>query len=174
MTDSPALLPRLAHAAVTGVKLLAVGLAALVMAIVAAVSTIVGVAAKVLAEVLAQVAGLVREALPALLGIVPVLARAGLILATGASMVAVYPFLWTGYTQDTGSVIVGGAIAAGLVLAPLVWAALSGKWASLLGAITGTWAVWLLAHLGTGARTFVILAPLAVVTVSQIFDGRER
>ena len=38
MTDSPALLPRLAHAAVTGVKLLAVGLAALVMAIVATVT----------------------------------------------------------------------------------------------------------------------------------------
>ena len=173
MADSPGLLRRLANAAVAGLRLLAVGLAALVMAIVATVTTIVGVVAKVTAEVLAQVAGLVREALPFLLSIVPVLARAGLILATGASMVAVYPFLWTGYTQDTGSVIVGGVIAAGLVLAPLVWAALSGRWASLLGAITGTWAVWLLAHLGAGARTFVVLAPLAVVTVSQIFDGRK-
>ena len=38
--DSPALLPRLAHAAVTGVKLLAVGLVALLMAIVATVSQI--------------------------------------------------------------------------------------------------------------------------------------
>ena len=173
-TDSPALLPRLANAAMTGLRLLAVGLAALVMAIVATVTTIVGVVAKVLAEVLAQVAGLIREALPFLLGIVPVLARAGLVLATGASMVLAYPFLWTGYTQDTGSVIVGGVIAAGLVLAPLVWAALSGRWASLLGAITGTWAVWLLAHLGAGARTFAVLAPLAVVTVSQIFDGRKE
>ena len=173
MTDSPALLPRLAHAAVTGVKLLAVGLAALALAIVATVTTAVGVATKVLAEVLAQIAGLIREALPALLSIVPVLARAALILATGASMVLAYPFLWTGYAGDTGSVIVGGAIAAGLVLAPVAWAALSGKWASLLGAITGTWAVWLLAHLGAGARTFVVLAPLAVLTVSQIFDGRK-
>ena len=171
--DSPALLPRLAHAAVTGVKLLAVGLAALALAIVATVTTAVGVATKVLAEVLAQIAGLIREALPALLSIVPVLARAALILATGASMVLSYPFLWTGYAGDTGSVIVGGAIAAGLVLAPVAWAALSGKWASLLGAITGTWAVWLLAHLGAGARTFVILAPLAVVTVSHFFDGRD-
>ena len=173
MTDSPALLPRLAHVSVTGVKLLAVGLAALVMAIVATVTTVVGVTAKVLAEVLAQLAALVREALPFLLSIVPVLARAALILATGASMVLAYPFLWDGYAGDTGSVIVGGAIAAGLVLAPVAWAALSGKWASLLGAITGTWAVWLLAHLGAGARTFVVLAPLAVLTVSQIFDGRD-
>ena len=171
--DSPALLPRLAHAAVTGVKLLAVGLAALALAIVATVTTIVGVVAKVTAEVLAQVAGLIREALPALLSIVPVLARAALILATGASMVLAYPFLWDGYAGDTGSVIVGGAIAAGLVLAPVAWAALSGKWASLLGAIAGTWAVWLLAHLGASARTFVVLAPLAVLTVSQIFDGRD-
>ena len=114
MTDSPALLPRLAHAAVTGVKLLAVGLAALLMAIVATVTTVVGVVTKVLAEVLAQLAALVREALPFLLSIVPVLARAGLILATGASMVLAYPFLWTGYAGDTGSVIVGGAIAAGM------------------------------------------------------------
>ena len=173
MTDSPALLPRLAHATVTGVKLLAVGLVALLMAIVATVTTVVGVVTKVLAEVLAQIAGLIREALPFLLSIVPVLARAALILATGASMVAAFPFLWDGYAGDTGSVIVGGAIAAGLVLAPVAWAALSGKWASLLGAITGTWAVWLLAHLGAGARTVVGLAPLAVLTVSQIFDGRD-
>ena len=172
--DSPALLPRLAHSAVTGVKLVAVGLAALALAIVATVTTVVGVVTKVLAEVLAQIAGLIREALPFLLGIVPVLARAALILATGASMVAAVPFLWDGYAGDTGSVIVGGAIAAGLVLAPVAWAALSGKWASLLGAITGTWAVWLLAHLGAGARTFVVLAPLAVLTVSEIFNGRRE
>ena len=68
MTDSPALLPRLAHVSVTGVKLLAVGLAALALAIVATVTTAVGVATKVLA----QLAGFVREALPALLSIVPV------------------------------------------------------------------------------------------------------
>ena len=172
MTDSPALLPRLAGAAVAGLKLLAVGLAALVMAIVATATTVVGVVTKVLAEVLAQLAGLIREALPFLLSIVPVMARAGLVLATGASVVLAYPFLWDGYASDTGSVIVGGAIAAGLVLAPVAWAALSGRWASLLGAITGTWAVWLLAHLGAGARTFVVLAPLAVVTVSEIFNGR--
>ena len=174
MNESPSLLSRLLPTLVTGVKLLAVGLAALVMAIVATVTTIVGVVAKVTAEVLAQVAGLVREALPFLLSIVPVLARAGLVLGACASIVLAYPVLWDGYSGDTGSVIVGGAIAAGLVLAPLVWAALSGKWASLLGAITGTWAVWTLAHLGTGARTFVVLAPLAVVTVSQIFDGRKE
>ena len=174
MTDSPSILRRLADAAVAGLKLLAVGLAALVLAIVAAVTTAVGVAAKVTAEVLAQVTGLVREALPFLLSLVPVLARGALVLATGASMVVAYPYLWDGYTGDTGSVIVGGVIAAGLVLAPVAWAALSGRWASLLGAITGTWAVWLLAHLGAGARTFVILAPLAVVTVREIFDGRKE
>jgi energy-converting hydrogenase Eha subunit B len=173
VTDSPALLPRLANAAIAGLRLLGIGLAALVMALVATVTTVIGVAAKVLAEVLAQVAGLVREALPFLLGIVPVLARAGLMLGACASIVLAYPFLWTGYAQDTGSLVVGGLIAAGLVLAPLVWAALSGKWASLLGASTGTWALWLLAHLGAGARTFVVLAPLAVLTVQSIFDGRE-
>ena len=172
MADSPALLPRLAGAAVTGLKLLAVGIAALGLALVATVTTVVGVVTKVLAEVLAQLAGLIREALPFLLSIVPVLARAALILATGASVILAYPFLWDGYAGDTGSMIVGGAIAAGLVLAPVAWAALSGKWASLLGAITGTWAVWTLAHLGAGARTFVVLAPLAVVTVSEIFNGR--
>ena len=174
VNESPSLLPRLAGAAVNGLRLLAVGLAALVMAIVAAVTTIVGVAAKVVAEVLAQVAGFVRDALPFLLSIVPVLARGALVLATGASMVVAYPYLWDGYSGDTGSVVVGGMVAAGLVLAPVAWAALSGKWASLLGAITGTWAVWLLAHLGAGARTFVILAPLAVVTVREIFDGRKN
>ena len=174
MNESQSLLSRLLSALVTGVKLLAVGLAALVMALVAAVTTIVGVAAKVVAEVLAQVAGLMREALPFLLSIVPVLARAGLVLGACASMVAAFPYLWDSYAGDTGSVIVGGLVAAGLVLAPVAWAALSGKWASLLGAITGTWAVWLLAHLGAGARTFVILAPLAVVTVREIFDGRKE
>ena len=158
----------------TAIAIALVGLAAMLMAIIAAVSTIVGVVAKVMAEVLAQVAGFVRDALPFLLSIVPVMARGALVLATGASMVAAYPYLWDGYAGDTGSVIVGGMIAAGLVLAPVAWAALSGKWAALLGAITGTWAVWLLAHLGAGARTFVILAPLAVVTVREIFDGRER
>jgi hypothetical protein len=174
VNESQSPLSRLLPVLVTGVKLLAMGLAALVMAIVATVTTIIGVAAKVVAEVLAQVAALIREALPFLLSLVPVLARAALVLATGASMVLAFPFLWDGYAGDTGSTLVGGAMAAGLVLAPVAWAALSGKWASLLGAITGTWAVWLLAHLGAGARTFVILAPLAVVTVSQIFDGRIR
>ena len=174
MTDSPSILPRLADAAVAGLKLLAVGLAALVLAIVAAVTTAVGVAAKVTAEVLAQVAGFVRDSLPFLLSLVPLLARAGLVLATGASMVLAFPYLWDGYAGDTGSMVIGGAIAAGLVLAPVAWAALSGKWAALLGAITGTWAVWLLAHLGAGARTFVVLAPLAVVTVSDIFNGRKN
>ena len=174
MNESPALLSRLANSAVAGLKLLAVGIAALVMAIIAAVTTVVGVATKVVAEVLAQLAALVRDALPFLLSIVPVMARAGLVLATGASMVVAYPYLWDGYTGDTGSVIVGGVIAAGLVLAPVAWAALSGRWASLLGAITGTWAVWLLAHLGAGARTFVILAPLAVMTIQGIFDGRKE
>ena len=153
--------------------MLVTGIAALVMAIVAAVSTIVGVVAKVMAEVLAQVAGFVRDSLPFLLSLVPVMARGALVLATGASMVAAFPYLWEGYASDTGSVIVGGMVAAGLVLAPVAWAALSGKWAALLGAITGTWAVWLLAHLGAGARTFVILAPLAVVTVKEIFDGKK-
>jgi energy-converting hydrogenase Eha subunit B len=174
MDDSPALLSRLANSAIAGLKLLAVGLAALVMALVAAVTTIVGVAAKVVAEVLAQVAGLMREALPFLLSIVPVLARAGLVLGACASMVAAFPYLWDEYAGDTGSVLVGGMVAAGLVLVPVALAALSGKWAALLGAITGTWAVWGLAHLGAGARTFVILAPLAVMTVREIFDGRIR
>ena len=174
MDDSPGLLRRLAGAAVNGLRLLAVGLAALVLAIVAAAATAVGVAAKVVAEVLAQVAGLVREALPLLLSLVPVLARGALVLTTGASMVLAFPLLWDGYAGDTGSMVVGGAIAAGLVLAPVALAALSGKWAALLGAITGTWAVWGLAHLGAGARTFVILAPLAVVTVREIFDGRKE
>lgn len=172
VNESPSLLPRLANSAVAGLKLLAVGIAALVMAIIAAVTTVVGVATKVVAEVLAQLAALVRDALPFLLSIVPVMARAGLVLATGASMVLAFPYLWDGYAGDTGSMIVGGMVAAFLVLAPVAWAALSGKWASLLGAITGTWVVWLLAHLGAGARTFVILAPLAVVTVKEIFDGR--
>jgi len=174
VTESPPLLSRLLPALVNGVKMLVTGIAALAMAIVAAVSTIVGVVAKVMAEVLAQVAGFVRDALPFLLSLVPLLTRGALVLATGASMVAAYPYLWDGYAGDTGSVIVGGAIAAGLVLAPVAWAALSGKWAALLGAITGTWAVWLLAHLGAGARTFVILAPLAVVTVREIFSGRKE
>ena len=171
---SPSFLRTLADAAVNGLRLLAVGLAALVLAIVAAVTTAVGVAAKVTAEVLAQVAGFVRDALPFLLSIVPLLTRGALVLATGASMVLAFPLLWDGYAGDTGSMVVGGAIAAGLVLAPVAWAALSGKWVSLLGAITGTWAVWLLVHLGAGARTFVVLAPLAVVAVIEIFDGRER
>ena len=173
MTESPPLLSRLLPALVNGVKLLVTGIAALVMAIVAAVTTVVGVATKVVAEVLAQLAALVRDALPFLLSIVPVMARAGLVLATGASMVLAFPYLWDGYAGDTGSMVIGGAIAAGIVLAPVAWAALSGKWARVLGAITGTWAVWLLAHLGAGARTLVVLAPLAVVTVSQIFDGKE-
>lgn len=174
MTDSPALLPRLAQAAANGLRLLALGLAALVLGAIAFVTATIGVVTKVAGELLAQVAGLVREALPFLLSIVPVLARGALVLATGASMVVAYPFLWEVYAGDMGSVLVGGAMAAGLVLAPVAWAALSGKWAALLGAITGTWAVWILAHLGAGARTFVVLAPLAFLTVREIFDGRIR
>lgn len=169
MTDQP-LLRRLADAAGAGLRLLAVGLAALALAVVAAVTTVIGAAARLVAAMLSELARLVQAALPWLLGAIPWLTRGALVLATGASMVAAYPYLWDGYAGDTGSVIVGGAIAAGLVLAPVAWAALSGKWAALLGAITGTWAVWGLAHLGAGARTFVILAPLAVVTVREIFD----
>jgi len=173
MTDQP-LLRRLADAAGAGLRLLAVGLAALALAVVAAVTTVAGAAARLVAAMLSELARLVQAALPWLLGAIPWLTRGALVLATGASMVAAYPYLWDGYAGDTGSVIVGGAIAAGLVLAPVAWAALSGKWAALLGAITGTWAVWLLAHLGAGARTFVILAPLAVVTVREIFSGRKE
>ena len=173
MTDQP-LLRRLADAAGAGLRLLAVGLAALALAVVAAVTTVIGAAARVVAAMLSELARLVQAALPWLLGAIPWLTRGALVLATGASMVLAFPFLWEVYAGDMGSVLVGGAMAAGLVLAPVAWAALSGKWASLLGAITGTWAVWLLAHLGAGARTFVILAPLAVVTVSQIFDGRTE
>ena len=171
MTDQP-LLRRLADAAGAGLRLLAVGLAALALAVVAAVTTVIGAAARLVAAMLGELARLVQAALPWLLGAIPWLTRGALVLATGASMVVAYPYLWDGYSGDTGSVVVGGMVAAGLVLAPVAWAALSGKWASLLGASTGTWAVWLLAHLGAGARTFVILAPLAVVTVKEIFDGR--
>lgn len=170
--DSAHLLHRLAAAAGAGLSLLLVGLAALALAVVAAATMVIGAAARVAAALLGELAALAQQALPRVLSHVPVLARAALILATGASVVLAYPALWGGYAGDTGSMIVGGAIAAGLVLAPVAWAALSGKWASLLGAITGTWAVWTLAHLGAGARTFVVLAPLAVVTVSEIFNGR--
>ena len=173
MTDQP-LLRRLADAAGAGLRLLAVGLAALALAVVAAVTTVVGAAARLVAAMLGELARLVQAALPWLLGAIPWLTRGALVLATGASMVLAFPLLWDGYAGDTGSMVVGGAIAAGLVLAPVAWAALSGKWVSLLGAITGTWAVWLLVHLGAGARTFVVLAPLAVVAVIEIFDGRER
>ena len=174
MTDQPSLLRRLAGAAVGGLRLLAVGLAALALAVVAAVTTVIGAAARLVAAMLGELARLVQAALPWLLGAIPWLTRGALVLATGASMVAAYPYLWDGYAGDTGSVIVGGAIAAGVVVAPIAWAALSGKWAFLLGAITGIWSVWLLAHLGAGARTFVILAPLSVVTVSDIFNGRKN
>ena len=75
MNDSPGLLSRLAGAAIAGLKLLAVGVAALAMAIVAVVTTAVGVAAKVTAEMLSQFAGLIREALPIILGLIPGLAR---------------------------------------------------------------------------------------------------
>ena len=174
MTDlERQLLRRLAGAAGAGLRLLAVGLAALALAVVAAVTTVIGAAARLVAAMLGELARLVQAALPWLLGAIPWLTRGALVLATGASMVAAYPYLWDGYAGDTGSVIVGGMIAAGLVLAPVAWAALSGRCASLLGAITGTWAVWLLAHLGAGARTFVILAPLAVMTIQGIFDGRK-
>lgn len=173
MTDQP-LLRRLADAAGAGLRLLAVGLAALALAVVAAVTTVVGAAARLVAAMLGELARLVQAALPWLLGAIPWLTRGALVLATGASMVLAFPFLWEVYAGDMGSVLVGGAMAAGLVLAPVAWAALSGKWASLLGAITGTWAVWGLAHLGAGARTFVILAPLSVVTVKDIFDGRTE
>ena len=173
MTDQPSLLRRLAGAAGAGLRLLAVGLAALALAVVAAVTTVIGAAARLVAAMLGELARLVQAALPWLLGAIPWLTRGALVLATGASMVAAYPYLWDGYAGDTGSVIVGGAIAAGVVVAPIAWAALSGKWAFLLGAITGIWSVWLLAHLGAGARTFVILAPLSVVTVREIFDGKK-
>ena len=75
MNDSSGLLSRLANAAIAGLKLLAVGLAALAMAIVAAITTAIGVAAKVTAEMLGQLAGLIREALPIILGLIPGLAR---------------------------------------------------------------------------------------------------
>ena len=161
MTDQPSLLRRLAGAAASGLRLLAVGLAALALAVVAAVTTVVGAAARLVAAMLGELARLVQAALPWLLGAIPWLTRGARVLATGASMVAAYPYLWDGYAGDTGSVIVGGAIAAGVVVAPIAWAALSGKWAFLLGAITGIWSVWL-------------LAPLSVVTVSDIFNGRKN
>lgn len=170
--DSAHLLHRLAAAAGAGLSLLLVGLAALALAVVAAATMVIGAAARVAAALLGELAALAQQALPRVLSHVPVLARAALILATGASVVLAYPALWGGYANDTGSGFVGGLVAAGLVLAPTAWAALSGQWAGLLVAITGIWAVWLLASLGAGARTFVILAPLTILTVSQIF-GRK-
>lgn len=174
MGDSAHLLRRLAAAAGAGLSLLLVGLAALALAVVAAATMVIGAAARVAAALLGELAALAQQALPRVLSHVPVLARAALILATGASVVLAYPALWGGYANDTGSGFVGGLVAAGLVLAPTAWAALSGQWAGLLVAITGIWAVWLLASLGAGARVFLILAPLTILTVSQIFGRNEH
>ena len=115
MTESPSLLSRLLPALVNGVKLLVTGIAALVMAIIAAVSTIVGVVAKVMAEVLAQVAGFVRDALPFsqhCAGTDPGCAGTGDGCQHGCRLSVPNG---TVCANDTGSVIVGGVIAAGLV-----------------------------------------------------------
>ncbi len=180
MTDSPALLPRLANAAVTGVKLLAVGLAALVMAIVATVTTIVGVVAKVLAEVLAQLAALIREALPFLLGLVPVLARAGLVLAVMGSVVWSWPTLYLAYAADL-PLVLAGVMATMIVAAPIGYAILRQEWAILLASAPIIFVcAWGLVRAGPGVRVAVIIVPLVLFAASSIFerkakdDGQER
>ena len=174
MNDSPALLPRLAHAAVTGVKLLAVGLAALVMAIIAAVTTVVGVAAKVTAEVLAQVAGLIREALPFLLSIVPVLARAGLILAVMGAVVWSWPTLYLAYAADL-PLVLAGVMATMIVAAPIAYASVYREWSMLLASAPIIFVcAWILAHAGPGVRVAMVIVPLGIMTASNIFKKEKR
>lgn len=174
MTDSPALLPRLANAAVTGVKLLAVGLAALVMAIVATVTTIVGVVAKVTAEVLAQVAGLVREALPFLLSIVPVLARAGLVLMVMGSVVWSWPTLYLAYAADL-PLVLAGVMATMIVAVPIAYASVYREWSMLLASAPIIFVcAWILAHAGPGVRVAVVIVPLGIMTASNIFKKEKR
>ena len=87
VTDQPSLLRRLAGAAVGGLRLLAVGLAALALAIVAACDDGDWAAARLVAAMLGELARLVQAALPWLLGAIPLADRGALVLATGASMV---------------------------------------------------------------------------------------
>ena len=173
MNESPALLSRLANSAVAGLKLLAVGIAALVMAIVAMVTTAVGVVAKVLAEVLAQLAALIREALPFLLSIVPVLARAGLVLAVMGAVVWSWPTLYLAYAADL-PLVLAGVMATMIVAAPIAYASVYREWSMLLASAPILFVcAWILAHAGPGVRVAVVVVPLGIMTASNIFKKEK-
>ena len=87
-------------------------------------------------------------------------------------MVAAYPYLWDGYAGDMGAGLLAVRLRRGLLLAPVAWAALSGKWAACL--------VPLLAHgrcgsgtSGGGCQNVRDSCALAVVTVRD-FRRKER
>ena len=173
-TNSPALLPRLATAATAGLKLLAVGIAALGLALVATVTTVVGVVTKVLAEVLAQLAGLIREALPFLLSIVPVLARSGLVLAVMSAVVWSWPVLYLAYAADL-PLVLAGVMATMIVAAPIAYASVYKEWSMLLAATPIIFiCAWILAHAGPGVRVAVVILPLGIMTASNIFKKEKR
>jgi len=174
MDDGAGVIARVGAAAISGIKLLAVGLAALAMAIVATVTTIVGVVAKVLAEVLAQLAALVREALPALLGIVPVLARAGLVLAVMGAVVWSWPTLYLAYAADL-PLVLAGVMATMIVAAPIAYASVYREWSMLLASAPIIFvSAWILAHAGPGGRVAVVIVPLGIMTASNIFKKEKR
>ena len=170
----PPLLRRLVGAAVRGLRLLAVGVAALALAVVAAVTTVIGAAARVVAAMLGELARLVQAALPWLLGLAPWLARAAVAAATCYAVVVTWPGVFLAYRADMPD-LPAGALASVVVVCPIALAVIARRWGALLGAIA---VMLIVGHglvvAGPLIRAFAIVIVMAVMVMTPIFSRREE
>lgn len=127
----PPLLRRLVGAAVRGLRLLAVGVAALALAVVAAVAAVIGAAARLLAAMIGELARLTQAALPWLLGLAPWLLRAAVVTAGVLVVVDAWPAIFIGFGGDLPAAIPATVFAVGPLLASLQVR----SWGALIAAI---------------------------------------
>lgn len=172
MTDQPSLLRRLAGAAASGLRLLAVGLAALALAVVAAVTAVIGAAARLVAAMLGELAQLAQAALPWLLGLAPWLTRAAIAGAACYAVVVIWPGVFLAYCADMPA-LPAGALASVVVVCPIALAVIARRWGALLGAIAVMLVVGHgLVVAGPLLRAFAIVIVMAAMAMTPIFSQR--
>ena len=172
MTDQPSLLRRLAGAAVGGLRLLAVGVAALALAVVAAVAAVIGAAARLLAAMIGELARLTQAALPWLLGLAPWLARAAVAGAACYAVVVTWPGVFLAYRADMPA-LPAGALASVVVVCPIALAVIARRWGALLGAIAVMFIVGRgLIVAGPLWRAFAIVIVMAVMAMTSVFSQK--
>ena len=172
MDDGAGVIARVGAAAISGIKLLAVGLAALAMAIVAAAAAMIGAAARVVAAMLGELARLVQAALPWLLGAIPWLTRGAIAGAVCYAVVVTWPGVFLAYRADMPA-LPAGALASVVVVCPIALAVIARRWGALLGAIAVMFIVGRgLIVAGPLWRAFAIVIVMAVMAMTSVFSQK--